>query len=154
MIKLTNGDLNNPTLNKTLMRIANQTGFASPEAAYNFTRLLKQVDVGIKKAREDFSTIAAPFYKKDDEGKLISTPQGPFEFEVMEDKKPEFEAQVKIFFDQPVHLESYPINIEDFGSVDVKPVEFIILEKFMVSDEPSVKKQTGLKLIQEQPPVQ
>ena len=140
MIKITNGDLNNPNLNQTLMRLGNQTGFSSPEAAYNFTRLLRQVDLGIKKAREDFNAFADSFYKKDADGKFIPTNGGTLEFEVHEDKKEEFEAQMKLFFNEPVIIESYPIEVSDFGKVDIKPVDFIILEKFMASDE-SLKQQ-------------
>lgn len=154
MIKLTYGQLNDPMLANTIHKLSQESGWASPAAAYNISRIYRQVSKLINEARTEFTAFSEKFALKDENG--VNVPAkvpGPLPFELKEESKEEFEAQLKEFFKTEKTIESYPITIEALGDVKISPADFMVLEAFMASSGSSEgQPQNVVPFPQEQSP--
>lgn len=155
MIKLTYAQLNNPGFSDAIARLAQKDGFASARVSYNVSRIYRQISVKLKEARAEFGAFAEPFTLKDEKGKPVPAEQpAAFPFQIIPEKNDDFEKQTVEFFNTETTIESYPLSIDDLGSVEISPADIMALGPIIVgvSSIAEVPQGAGLTIVPEQSP--
>lgn len=136
MIKLTYKELNGAEFNAALDALAKQTNFKDFQAAYNVSRILRQVKNEIGIARELFTKMVEQYYVKDETGKpkIAEKPNPYTPWEIEESKQKEFDAKMEDFLKTKVELKSYKIKQEDLGSIKLTPQQILALEVIFDSE--------------------
>jgi hypothetical protein len=149
-IKTTLGTLNKPNLTDSLNWLCHQKMPA--KAAWNISRLSKQINKEIQNAREFYIEKLKDFCVLNEAGSLM--PQTvenekeaemyglkvgdpiPGSYKVKEDAHEEFRKFNEEYMNNEVTLESYKIHMDDLGSVELAPQLISDLEEFiMTADE-------------------
>ena len=146
-IKTTLGSLNKPNLTDSLNWLCHQKMPA--KAAYNISRLSRQVEKEIKNAREfyikklkDFCVLNAAgelepqVVENEAEGNMYGLKVGdpiPGSYKVKEDAHEEFNKWNQEYMNNEVVLESYKIHMDDLGNVELAPQLLTDLEEFIMT---------------------
>lgn len=156
MITLTYAQLNNPNFADTVSRLAQKEGFSNAKVSFNVSRIYRQISAKLKQARVEFSEFSEPFTLKDETGLPVKADgPAPFPFKIIPEKQAEFEAQTVVFFNQECSIESYPLSLEDLGSVEISPLDILNLGNIIVeesSESSLAPKSDALAIVPEQSP--
>lgn len=135
-IKLNYSQINSADVNQTLMMLASQNGFSTMQASYNVARIKRQFDKEMKVARELYNNFVKDFTVKDEQGnpKPATVPHPYCPFELIEEKRAEFDKKVEDFLKVEVELQSHMIQPSDLGTIKLSPQQMLVLEPFINLD--------------------
>lgn len=85
----------------------------NPKLAYQIKKMWDAIDKERNKVQADFQVMAEKFAKKDDNGKVIVTPEG--NIDIPEDQMPAFKEAEKTFGDTEVLIDRFPLSWDNFG---------------------------------------
>jgi hypothetical protein len=159
-IKTTLGALNKPNLTDSLGWLCHQKMPA--KAAWNISRLSRQVGKEIQAARElyieklkDFCELTEAGHLKpqvvenEKEAEMYGLKVGdpiPGSYKVKEDASDDFKKWNEEYMDNEVTLESYKIHMDDLGSVELAPQLLNDLEEFIMTQDEAlaeIQKENG-----------
>lgn len=123
MLKLKFKNLNDENFSKALAKISVDPGWATFQAAYNVSKILRRIKNELTSARETHLSILKNYAKTDENGGFLTHKSGGFPFEIKEDLKEEYETKMKEFLETEVELDCTTIKANDIGSVKLTPSE-------------------------------
>lgn len=130
MIKIKYKTINDKKFMEAIVHLSTLSGFENAEAAYNVTRILRQIMQVLKTTREEYAEMVKPFLVKDDKGnyKLLEKPELMCPFEIIDGKKEELKTLIEEFLQKEATLESHPLTLKSLNKVDLSPSQIIDLE--------------------------
>jgi len=151
--KLTLEQMNNPHLFNSLQHLLQQQMGA--KAAWNISRLNKQLDKAMKEGRESYikglkqfveldddGEIKCAVVKSDEEGKNMGLKKGdPINgsYTIIEEKKKIFDAWVAEYMQIEITIESYKIHMDDLADIQVSPQILLNLDDIVMSKEDALE---------------
>ena len=148
-IKVKRKDLNNPTLNEAMRRLA-QHPFEF-KVSYNISRLIRQIDSIMRRCDEEYKNMVDQFFLKDDDGnkvpamtKEVTNDKGeviaksepiPNQYKLVENGKEKMTEFMDKFMDIEEELKSYPLSLDDLEKVSIAPTDIIAIEPFIAGEQ-------------------
>ncbi len=130
MIKLTYKELNSEGFNEGLKALMNQKNFATFQATYNVSKIIRKFNKELSQARELFAQWTKEYTAKNEDGtpKMATNPHPLFPFEIVEGKAEEFSKKIDEFMNTEIVIEAMPVKATDLENVHLSPKQILALE--------------------------
>ncbi len=98
--------------------------------AYKLTKLYKKLNTELEQLEETRIKLITKYAEKDEDGNVKQNEDNSVP--IMKDKLNEFQTEVNDLFSMEIDIEFEPINIDDFGDINISPKHLIGLDIFII----------------------
>lgn len=134
MIEINYATIRKPGFVNGWNKIANHTGF-TPKRAYSIGRIKAKLDQEGKVSQEVFNKLVHKYADFKECGKLLIEPTGPGSFQIPEEKKDDYEKELKEFEALSFEVKWPKIHIDDMEDLKLSPSEIEGLDAILDFEE-------------------
>jgi len=130
MFKLKYENFQNPMFQRSLAKLANFPGYASPKVSYGVAKIVKKITEEQKTFEKLYTDILKQHAEMDENGNIKDDGKGVAVWKSEELKK-QFEGKMKEFLDIEFEVPYGRLTLADLGDLKLTPSEMIALESML-----------------------